>query len=145
MYQRHHVMNNSGTTGLAFITGLALGSLAMMFLPDEQRQKIKGWAQNATQSLDGVLNTDERVARIKDIFSENTAKARAIYDETRRSLANTLADLGDQLDSIDEEKYRHLVEDTVAYIQEHHQLPEKNAKKLRQYLNSDFNRLEAMV
>ncbi|HEX7017555.1 MAG TPA: hypothetical protein VF209_01450 [Patescibacteria group bacterium] len=145
MYHRNQSMSAPGSTGLAFLTGVALGGVAMMLLPDQHKQKIKNMAQNATSSLGDMMNTDERAARIKDIFNENTAKARAIYDETRRSLSNTLADLGDQLDSIDEKKYAHLVDDTVAYIQEHHQLPKKNADKLRKYLQSDFKRLDEIA
>lgn len=139
MKQQTH--DGSNKTGIALLTGLAIGAGVALLLPDNWKRSVRRKGEEVADQVGALLTDPEERERIAEIFQEKTKNAQTIYNDARTKLAEVLESTGEAIESIDKRKYRKAVSDTMAYIREQHKVPKESLARLRTYLENDLSRL----
>src|SRR5450830_312811 len=100
----------SSKFGLGLLIGTVLGGLASFFLSPKSGKENRKEVVKKVKQLKKLLEEKEIDKKVKEIFGEVSDEAMKIYTQAKEWLIEDLAQLKDEVEHIDKEKYTTAVE-----------------------------------
>lgn len=113
--------------------GVAAGWLLRKFFQEKY---------NETHPLSPPQSEKELVTAV---FGEYTAEARDYYQEVQAEISRNLRQMKENLEDIDTDKYRELVNEAIENVDHNNELPRRQIDKLRRYLMDDFDQVRSQA
>jgi gas vesicle protein len=134
--------NAIGSLGTAFIVGAAVGYITSLFVTPETKQKSKEEVEKRLNQLQKIMKDPEERQRIQEVFQSRTDEAVSAYHDARDAVMYNVAQITTPLEKISKQKYVQAVRDAINDIAQRQELPTTQMRKLRSYLESDYEYLK---
>lgn len=134
---------DKSSLGLVLAGGILLGYVASLFIPDSIKNKNKKQIEAKAVKLKAILTDPEERQRIKEIFNDQSEKARAMYADAKDTLVTNLVALKGSLRDINKQKYLDAVNATITQLRSEKNLPAAQLTRLKEYLQTDYERVRA--
>jgi len=131
--------------GVGVVAGAALGYVVSLLVSDPDKRKQKKKLNNKVEEIKGLLQQEDLVDRVGDVFDSTSSAAREKYEELVDDFAVRLSLFKGTLASIDDKKYRQVVADFVDDLQEDGEFSDEQLKKLKRYLRRDYKLIKQSV
>lgn len=129
---------NHGKLGLALLTGATVGYVASLFVSNKVRKAHKQKISKTADELASKLMSDDDKQRLIELFDSASKKGMKELKAAKKELALHLTSASQTLSQINKPKYYKAVEKTISHLKDKGSLDTKQLKKLRGYLESDY-------
>ncbi len=131
----------SSKFGLGMIFGLLTGAVAGLFLAPKSGKRLQQDVKKVAKKARKLFEEKELEDIVRDVFGKVTEETMSLFEYTIDSLADRLSDLKGNLGTINRDKYKELVSETVETVREEKNIPDDLIRKLKKYLEGDYQRL----
>jgi succinate dehydrogenase/fumarate reductase flavoprotein subunit len=134
--------SSASSLGAALVVGAAIGYITSLFVSQETRVASRKEIEMRMKQLEKIMKDPDERQRIKEVFKDQTDEAMSAYHDTRDAVMYNIAQVTTPLEKISKQKYVDAVRDAISDLANRHELPSTQLRKLRAYLESDYNYLK---
>lgn len=134
--------NKPSGFGLGLVIGAVGGALAGLFLAPKSGKALRKDAKKKYNELVKLLKDKEVDKKVKQIYGKVTVEGKKLYLEVKEELAVALANLKESIEDIDRDTYVEKVDEVVKNLQKTSKGSVDTAKKLKDELVKDWEKLE---
>lgn len=125
--------------GLALAVGAAAGWAATLLLRDDQKAKYR----REIKKLGAQLSDTEVAKRLEDLYQDQSDTAREKYENARDAVMSQVANLQENWDNLDLNKYSEVIAQTLEDLRERKEISRSQVDKLQAYFESDLDKLRS--
>jgi|GEM_PF-675933 len=135
----------SSLFGFGLVMGAVAGALGGLFFAPKPGKKLRADVAKRAAEIKKLLEDTDVQHVVKLIFDEASEKTTNIYGEAKLKLSEMLAELSQEWDSLDKQKYVQLVGKVVESVKNSHDIKEDAVTKLKKYLEGEYSKLTSKV
>lgn len=128
-------MNKKDTSklGLGLVIGSVIGGVAAAFLSPKSGKENRELVSQKVNSLKTMIDEKKVQEKVKQIFGDVSEEGTKMYTAIQKELTTKLDDMKKNVDEIDMNKYRGLVDDVFGRVKTDSQQSSDMVAKLKNY------------
>ena len=119
--------------GIGFIVTALTGVLAGLLLSEKPGKRLRSQTKKEYEKLKNMMEEKNVDEAVREIFGKITSESRSAFIKTRKYLTVELADLKEDFSTIDKDKYKKLIDNTIDKVRDDKKIPEDGVSKLAKY------------
>lgn len=123
------------------IVGALAGAVAGLFLAPKPGKELRDEALERYKQIRARMADKDKDEIVQEIFDEVSERSREMYRDTKDTVAQKLAEISENIEKVDYEKYLTAVKTAIDNLRDKYGPTDAQIEKIKKHLEADFDKL----